>query len=1164
MLFDIPSLCSLMVLIATLNVCGLRSPQKRRQVFGFCRQHKFDVVCLQECHVSSTSEAVLWEKEWGGQAFWALGSSQSRGVGILLSPSFNFDVVKKSCDDSGRVVCVVLSDGARNFKVCNMYAPNISAERTGFFKNLYKFLSGAEPLILCGDFNCVEDVDIDKRGGNPAHGSGGSTVLKDICADFNVHDSWRHENPSKKVFTWRQPTKGIACRLDRFYSSKCLVVSNYCFLPAYFTDHDCVSLSILPDVKKKPGLWKCNVSILKRDKVLNDFKLAFNNWKTLKPGFPSLRAWWDDVKARTRSLLIRISCELARERRESMFTLNNELVDLTNKMNDGASSADILRRYECTKSSLSELSAEEARGAFVRSRVKQFVEGEKCTSYFVSQASSRSRQRRISSVRDSTGRVVQDDEEILDVFKLFYEDLFSAEPIDKCEANNLCNNLEGSLDPDEVSSLEGPLSLDELWAALCSMENNKSPGSDGLPKEFYVAFWDVIAGDLLSVFEEVFSSGELSQSQSFGVITLLPKKGDPLDPKNRRPISLLNCDYKILAKVLNNRLKMVAASVISPDQTCGIPGRSIQCNLLLMRDIITYVNMNNFDCAIISLDQAKAFDRVNIDFLHLTLAKMGFGPVFRKWVAILYHNITSAVSVNGSLSSSFSLSRGVRQGCPMSPLLYAISLEPFAATVRADAAIHGLRLPGGREVKISQYADDNSAIVTTDESIRRLFAVIDMYNRGSGSLLNLDKCMGLWLGSWRKRLDCPKNFKWTSVSIRLLGGTFGSVNMPLVNWRERQAKFEAVLRRWDSFSLSFAGKVVVVNNLALSTLWYIAPVFSPPESVVKDITRAVFKFFWSYRAELVSRQTVLLPLDKGGWDLIDFGVKANCFYCRPFTNILDRPDLPWVQLAKYWLGFFARRFEPSSWSNSSPHSPEAPPHYSLMRKLTLEFVNASASKTWDRICTVQSLYKAAILARSHTPSACFLERGVDWSLVFSTVHNTLLENNLKELSWKVAHGALKTNYLTCSIWHRTPSPLCPRRNCRATETVTHAIWSCGEVLLTWTWVEGFIRRWVVSSFRVSRAVALYGVMSSTLKKCKRDVCTYILAVARSKIWWSRCQALFDNNFVSHIELVSLIKEALRFKLKMEFVRLGSESFLAEWCQSVKWASVRTGVLVLRF
>ncbi|CAH1274736.1 TIE1 [Branchiostoma lanceolatum] len=560
------------------------------------------------------------------------------------------------------------------------------------------------------------------------------------------------------------------------------------------------------------------------------------------------------------------------------------------------------RQYQSTKDALAALETSEAQGAIVRSRIKHFEDGEKCTSFFLKQAASNGRKKRISAVRDSAGQVVREDDKISDVFRQFYEDLFTEEPVDLVASNQLCDSLENILDPEEPQLLETPLTPDELLTSVLSMENNKCPGSDGLPKEFYTTFWHLVADDLLSVFKEVFEDGELSPSQKFGVVTLLPKKGDELDPKNRRPISLLNTDYKLLTKALNNRLPSVAASVLHSDQTCGVPDRSIQCNLRLIRDIVVYANTTNIDCAIVSLDQAKAFDRVNISFLHKTLTKMGFGPSFRKWVSILYRDITSSVLVNDSLSQPFALTRGVRQGCPLSPLLYAISLEPFAATVRNDTEVHGVKLPGGHEAKMSLYADDNSAFPTSDKSIARLFELVELYNRGSGSKLNLDKCEGLWLGKWRNRSISPVNIKWTSGSIRLLGGAFGNIDMSLINWKEGQRKFVGTLQMWGARSLSFTGKVTVANALAAAKLWYLASVFIPPDSVIKGINTALFNFFWDNRREMVSRNTIYLPPEKGGWGLIHIAKKAKCLYSRPFSDILSQGELPWVQLARYWLG----------------------------------------------------------------------------------------------------------------------------------------------------------------------------------------------------------------------------------------------------------------------
>ncbi|KAI8484945.1 hypothetical protein Bbelb_373520 [Branchiostoma belcheri] len=1074
--------------------------------------------------------------------------SATRRETSFLNPRLETGPATISFRHEKRIVCAVLANGTQTLRVCNVYAPNVPANRKSFFRDLNKYLSTVEPTILCGDFNCVENPSIDKRGGSQSLGAGGSRALKNLCSQYDLVDSWRLANPQKQAFTWRPKDNSVACRLDRIYTHKQLTVQSHKYTPAYFTDHDGFSVSVTLATSKKTGPCKCNVSILKD--FSKDFEDNFRDWCKLKPGFESLGAWWDNIKVRIKSLVIKHSCRLARQKRDSTFRLNNTLVDLTNQLNAGDSSPSTLQAYEATKGALAELAAAEVQGAIVRSRIQSFEEGEECTSFFLRQAVARSKQKAIPGIRAPNGQIVRDEGDILHVFKEFYGELYREEPVDPSAADDLCENLENTLESDEADQLEVPLALQELEAALQNMQNNKCPGSDGLPKEFYATYWHLLRRELLEVFQEAFESGELCPSQRYGILTLLPKKGDELDPKNRRPISLLNTDYKLLTKALNNRLKSVVASVLHTDQTCGVPGRSIGNNLRLMRDVVVYANAQNVDCAVVYLDQAKAFDRVNVGFLQKTLTKMGFGPIFRRWISILYNNISSSVLVNGALSAPFALSRGVRQGCPLSPLLYAISLEPFAATVRKDPEIHGLCLPGGHEVKLSMDADDNSAVLTTDGSIVKLFSVVELYNKGSGSLLNMGKCEGLWLGRWKNRPDSPVNIKWTSVSVRLLGGIFGNINMPLVNWRERQTKFQSTLQLWSARALSFSGKVTVANSLATAKLWYIASVFLPPESVSKELTAALCKFVWNNQ--------------KGGWGLVDVTTKAQCLYARTFSDILTNSDLPWVQPARYWLGFFVRRFDPSTWSNCAPHSPDPPPHYSSLRRLVTNMVDPSSPSHWDTGCTVRSLYSSQLRNRAHSPSVCSRHPNICWPGVFMAVHHPFLENRLKDISWKVAHGALKTNGLVGGTWRYRGSSNCPRQHCRQVESVDHAMFYCSTVLQTWTWVEGFARRWVQPDFRLNRPMALLNIFPPDLGRCRKNVLIYIFAVVKHKIWASRCKAVFEQSHSSHTELITSIKESLRSKLRTEFVRLGASNFEASWCDSVGWAKTEGDRLRLRF
>ena len=212
--------------------------------------------------------------------------------------------------------------------------------------------------------------------------------------------------------------------------------------------------------------------------------------------------------------------------------------------------------------------------------------------------------------------------------------------------------------------------------------------------EFFVAFWDVLGADLVVTLNASFVAGFLPFSLRGALITLIFKKGDPLDHKNWRPISLLNVDYKMCARTLAGCLFKVLHRVIHPDQTCWVRGRFLGENVALLWDVVSFTSESGIPAAVLSLDQEKAFDRVDWAFLLRTLAHMGFGPSFVSWIRLLCTNVRSAILIDGYTSESFLPSRGVRQGCPLSPLLYVISIEVLAASLRANLVIRGLCLPG--------------------------------------------------------------------------------------------------------------------------------------------------------------------------------------------------------------------------------------------------------------------------------------------------------------------------------------------------------------------------------------------------------------------------------------------------------------------------------------
>ena len=202
------------------------------------------------------------------------------------------------------------------------------------------------------------------------------------------------------------------------------------------------------------------------------------------------------------------------------------------------------------------------------------------------------------------------------------------------------------------------INKNETKQAIYQMENDKSPGIDGIPVEFYKTFYDTLENDLIQLHNNILFIEKSITNTMQKAITLIPKKGDLNKLKYWRPISLLCTDYKILTKVLANRLKNILPQIISKEQTCSIPSRTIFNNLFLIRDTITLTNEKNSTLYLLQIDQEKAFDKIDRDFLYKTMTKMRFSNTFVQFIKILYQNNISFIANNGFLSTPIRLERG--------------------------------------------------------------------------------------------------------------------------------------------------------------------------------------------------------------------------------------------------------------------------------------------------------------------------------------------------------------------------------------------------------------------------------------------------------------------------------------------------------------------------
>lgn len=249
------------------------------------------------------------------------------------------------------------------------------------------------------------------------------------------------------------------------------------------------------------------------------------------------------------------------------------------------------------------------------------------------------------------------------------------------------------------------------------------------------------------MYEEIFKNREMNQRMGMGLIKLIYKrKGERVDLRNYRPITMLNTDLKILAKILANRLREVMPTIIRTNQVYGVKGKDIADTTLGIQETIRYTKTKRKEGYAISLDFEKAFDRVNHGYLFGILEKFGFGEHFIEWIKILYRGGITRIKCNGFLTECFKIKRSIRQGCPLSTLLYSLISEPLGLAITQEGEIKGIGVEGGKGKKIFQYADDTTLIVKEKESVKKAMDIVQMFCKGSGGKINQDKTVYMRFG----------------------------------------------------------------------------------------------------------------------------------------------------------------------------------------------------------------------------------------------------------------------------------------------------------------------------------------------------------------------------------------------------------------------------------
>ena len=536
-------------------------------------------------------------------------------------------------------------------------------------------------------------------------------VLLETINSHSLIDVFRYFYPHTRRYTWRRKNPIKQARLDYFIVSSPFTdhISKCDIIASYRSDHSILNINIeISKFERGKGLWKLNCNLLKNaayidliNKTIHKVKLEYalpvyrNEYLETAPDLDIKFSIDEDVLLemimfKIRSTTIKFASANKKEEIKREQGLIKNIGDLEKNEENTPSTENI----DKLKKELSNLRESKMKGHMIRSRLQWLHLGEKPSKFFCSLEHKHFLDKTIRKICLENGSVIIEQDKILNEVKEYYAKLFKNKDSELLNVNlsEILNDSQiNKLTNIQALALEGPVTLAELGKALKHMKNNKTPGIDGFPAEFFKVFWCKLKILILRAFNLFYEKGKLSVTLRQSIINCIPKGDKPRQYlKNWRPISLLTVLYKLLSSVLANRIKAVLDFLISRSQCGFIQGCYIGEATRLIYDVMNYTENKQIDGLLMLIDFEKAFDSISWNFLYNVLEYLGFGKAFIRWIRILNNDIYASVLQSGIKSEFFKIQRGCKQSDPIAAYLFIIGGQILNYLISQNIEIKGL------------------------------------------------------------------------------------------------------------------------------------------------------------------------------------------------------------------------------------------------------------------------------------------------------------------------------------------------------------------------------------------------------------------------------------------------------------------------------------------
>lgn len=813
--------------VISLNCRGMCEVDKRGWVRDICSRQKPSVLGLQETKCTNLDDmnvASLW---WSDDFGYAKVDAIGRSGGLLLIWDLGAVDIQRVFGDETFIAAMgrwIAKDQAIGW--VNVYGPRQEKQREELWPKLERMInSDAGEWCIFGDFNEVRKKDercntqFSQKGADSFNefinnnqlvdipiGGTRFTRISDDGSKFSKLDRFLVSENFQEVMG------GVVCTaLDRRLSDHCPLLLKEDkmrdFGPKPFRTLDVWWNEtgvddIVKDAWRKP-VSSCRPDCVFRDRLKN-VKVELKNWS--KQIFGALGNEIEECRK-----------EVLKWEKEA-----NERVLSSDENERWMEVRKVWLRKEKVKTGIMRQ----------RARVKWAAEGDENSKLFHAAVRRRSRKGALMGLHVD-GNWCEDPDVVKESVRGYFSKIFSEEDCNRPVFNS--DNFK-RLSMGDKQMLEMDFTEEEIRRAVNQCGSSKAPGPDGFNFRFIKRYWDILKGDIMRAIEGFWVSESISSGCNASFVSLIPKVSNPVSLNEFRPISLIGCFYKIVAKVLAERVKRVIDSVIGEEQSAFIQGRSILDGVLVANELIDFVKGRKKKSLIFKVDFEKAYDCINWNFLYSVMEQMGFGNKWIGWIRACLSSATTSVLVNGSPTKEICLSRGIRQGDPLSPFLFLIVAEGLNVVmkeVRESGSFKGVKLGDGSEmVSHLQFADDTIFFGEWSENnVVNLISLLKCFQLASGLKVNMRKSKLLGIGVdeeevklWADVIGCGVE----SVPFKYLGLSVGCSMKRSVAWNSVLDKFQRRLSDWKARMISQGGRLTLVKSVLGSLPLYFLSLYRAP------------------------------------------------------------------------------------------------------------------------------------------------------------------------------------------------------------------------------------------------------------------------------------------------------------------------------------------------